>query len=364
MKRKSIYLFAALATAAFSLSSCSNDESAESVNSPAELKITAEMYPAIDISTRAAYNLQGTTPASFTNIGIYVWYNGYKAAKTTAPSYAGYANDRVASYTDLGSGSGPYSLTPTTNPTMYFPIDNADVDVYLYAPYNSTAADANMMTPDFTVADDQSTDANYLASDFIYGMATADYDAASDPKIAKVTMYHALSKIILKVVPASGVSVSGLSELKLTGVKRTTIIRMANDPSAGMTVGSTNANHVDDAKTLTGNGTDVIVTNTSNFNATVASSNGVAAIIPPQALTSLGVSCTIDNKTATKTLSGLTYNNGTNPSASLTNFLPGKVYTITLNIKTTGIEIRLISITDWDPGNGTAGSELDLDTWS
>ena len=347
-------LLAAMATAAICLPSCSNEETPEKTEKPAELKIIASINPTIDITTRAAYNLQSTSIYNndFTKLGMYIWKHGATTATTSAPAYNGYQNIHMD--TGTPNTSPNYYTISKSGSTFLFPIDNTDVDVYLYAPYNSTAADNTMVSPAFTVADDQSTDANYVASDFIYGMATAVY---TTDKTASVTMYHALSKIILKVVPASGVSVAGLSELKLTGVNRTTQIRMANAPSASMTVGTATTDHV--ATATAASGTDVIVTNTSNFVAADAETNGVAAIIPPQALTNLGISCTVDAKTATKTLAGLTYDT----SNTVTEFLPGKVYTITLNIKTSGIEIRLISITDWVSGNGS-GSSLDLDTWS
>lgn len=354
MKSNRFWLFAAMAAVVIGLPSCSSDEeTAEGNISPAELKITASMAPSIELTTRAGYDVQSTTLNDYTNIGIYVWYGG-QTTVNASPVYNGYANDKVASATaDATSGNFPYTLTPTTTP-MYFPVDNHAVDVYLYTPYASTfVANASMVTPDFTVEADQSTDANYIASDFLYGKATANYTS----KTAEVTMYHALSKILLKVVPASGVTFSTLTELKLTGVNRTTKIRMANDPSS-MTCGTAATDHVDVATAVTTgtNPTDVIVT--KSFTTGTTDVNGVAAIIPPQALTGLGISCTIDGKTATASLNGLTYDVSGTPTA-ISNFEPGKVYTITLNVKTGGLDVKLIAIQDWVAGNGS-GSSLDL----
>ena len=359
MKRKNFFLLAAMATALIGLPSCSSDETAEATNNtPAELKITASVMASMGSVTRAGHDIQSTSLIDYDNIGIYVWYSNLTAAKTTPPTYNGYANDKVDSHTaDATATNFPYTLTPTTTP-MYFPVDNHSLDVYLYTPYNNSfVADADMVTPAFTVSDDQSGQDNYVASDFLYGKATANYTGTNE-KTANVTMYHALSKIIFKVVPASGVTFSSLTELKLTGVKRTTKIRMANPPSASMTVGSATTNNVEDAYTGTGDGTDVIVTNTANFNASSAETNGVAAIIPPQALTALGVSCEIDGKTSSASLSGLTYDVSGTPTAIGT-FLPGKVYTITLNIKTGALDVKLVAIHDWEEGNGS-GSSLDL----
>ncbi len=355
MERKNVFLTAAMA-AVISVSSCSSDDAAEVNNSPAELKITASMVASMESTTRAGHDIQSTSLIDYDNIGIYVWYGDMTTAKTTSPTYTGYANVKVASHTaDATSTNFPYTLTPTTA-HIPFPVDNHNLDVYLYTPYSNTfVADADMVTPNFTVSADQSVQADYVASDFLYGKATASY-TGPNAKTASVTMYHAMSKIVLKVVPASGVTFSSLTELKLTGVNRTTQIRMANPPSAIMTVGSAATDHVATATAATG--TDVIVTNTDNFEAADAASDGVAAIIPPQGLTNLGVSCTIDSKTATASLNSLTYDVSGTPTP-ITTFLPGKVYTITLNIKTGDLDVKLVAIHDWDSGNGS-GSSLDL----
>ncbi len=357
MKRNSIFLFAVMAATAISMSSCSSEEMPDTNQqvSPAELRITAIMAPTLEVSTRATHNLQGTSIYNndFTKIGMYVWKTGETEATTSAPVYSGYQNVQMSAGTP--DASATYYTITKSGTSFYFPVDNSAVDVYLYAPWNNTAAGANMVSPSFTVQDDQSTDDNYVASDFIYGKATASY-TGTNAKTAEVTMYHALSKIIFKVVPASGVTFSSFTELKLTGVNRTTQVRMANAPSSSMTVGNNTTDHV--AIATAASSTDVIVTNYSNFVAPDAANDGVAAIIPPQSLTSLGVSCTIDGKTATANLSGLQYDNSGTPT-TISDFQPGKVYTITLNVKTGALDVRLIAIHDWDSGNGD-GSSLDL----
>ena len=372
-------MIAALATAMAGFTSCSNDD-VDQATGPAELKISASFEPSISL-TRAAYDLQGTTVCApsaptttdYTQIGIFVWYTG-KTDKDA--KYAGYYNVRATGGSAAGTGDTyPTDIILSTTDPLYFPVDNSAVDVYLYAPFTATTDDGgtppvitgpvnSSMEFDFTVKADQSADADYIASDFIYGKATAPYSGSSAPnldKTARITMYHAMSKIILKVVPADGVSVNGLSELKLTGVNRVTKIRMANQPSATMTCGSTSTDHVDVATAATGtNPKDVIFTKA--YSAAITS-NGVAAIIPPQDLPTsagagLGISATIDGKTATADLYGL--KDGTTP---ITAFEPGKVYTITLNVKGSVLEVRYVEIQDWVPGN-SSGSSLDLDTWS
>ena len=352
MKSNRFWLLATMAAVVISIPSCSSDdESAENRTSPAELKISASIAPSLEITsaTRAAYNLQSTTPANFSDIGIYVWYSGYTAAKTAAPAYAGYVNDKVASYVDdSGTGSGPYTLTPTTNATMYFPVDNADVDVYLYAPYNSSPTQTAMCM-EHTVAADQSLTAGYLASDFIYGKATADYDDATYPKLARVTMHHAMSKIIF-IVSENGVSSTNMTDISIKNVYTKTTINMPVAVGANLTCGAGSTTYNVDQASVLGN---ITVWGTAGSDAVSvgdAKTNGVAAIVPPQTTeSSAKVSITVDGKTATANFNGITLN-------------PGCVYTYTLTLTGQTLAIKLISITDWVSG-GTAGT-LDFNNWS
>lgn len=356
--KKNYFCLLALATALLQLSSCSSSDDPKTPDSntgPAELKISANMQMSVaQARTRGAYNLQGTTLNDMTNIGIYAWKTGETAPVT---SYAGYANNKVDSYT---GASAPYTLSPTT--PIYFPVDNSDIDVYLYAPYNASPTVDGDMVMNFSIQSDQSTDANYILSDYLFGKATAVYNGAVSPAVNKradVTMYHALSKIILKIEAPVGVSVAGLTNLKITSVKPDTQIRMANGSAADMTVGSDPTDHLAIASGTPG---DVIVTTATGFDPAVANTNGYAAIIPPQSMTSMGISITVDGKTATGSLSG-GLNYGAGPT-NITTFDPSKVYTITLKVSGgDALSIQLVEIVDWVSGNGS-GSELNLGPWS
>lgn len=340
MKSKRFWLLATMTAVMFGLPSCSSDsETKENNNSPAELKICASMTPSLEVSTRANYDLQSTIPVDFSDIGIYVWYTGYTAAKASSPAYAGYT-DKVASYT----GTGPYTLTPTTNTTMYFPVDNADVDVYLYAPYKSPITQTNMCV-EHTVALDQSLTAGYLDSDYIYGKATATYAT----KTASVTMYHAMSKIIFKVVD-QGVDPAQLQNITLQQVYKTTTINMPQAiPGGGMTCGGAATDNVAVATDLD----NIIVwgsTGTGAVSASDAVTFGAAVIIPPQTThANAKVSVVVDGSTSTANFNGIT-------------LAPGKVYTYNLRLIGQSLSIQLVSITDWQSGG--AAQNLDFDTWS
>ena len=353
MKRNSIFLFAVMAATIISMSSCSSEETEalEKKENPAELKITASMTPLLDVSTRAAHNLQGTELEDFTKIGIYVWYANYTAAKTTAPVYNGYDNISVTGHT----GSGPWELTPSQ--TLGFPIDNGDVDVYLYAPYKNSPTQTDMRM-DHTVALDQSLKEDYVASDFLYGKATAKYTGAVSPEVdktARVTMYHAMSKLIFKVVN-SGVDPANMTNISLQQVYTKTTINMSVPISTSLTFGSTS----DNVNSASGKANIIVwgSPGTGAVSTSDAMSNGVAVIVPPQTTES-------DTKVSVST------NDGSSTFTAVANFngktlKPGKVYTYNLKLIGTGVTVSLVSITDWDDSDSPTGTDADLDfnSWS
>ena len=348
MKRKSFLLLAGTATMALFLSSCNNDETSEKIGNSAELKIVATMAPSLDVSTRAAYNLQGTSLEDPTNVGIYVWYKNMTAVKSTSPVYNGYANVTVSGHT----GTGPYTLTPSQ--TLGFPIDNGDVDVYLYAPYKDSPTQTNMCM-EHTVSLDQSLTAGYVDSDFLYGKATAKYSGSVSPEIdktARVTMYHAMSKLIFKVVN-SGVDPANMSDITLQNFYTTTTINMPVAISTSLTFGSSssNVNAASAKNSIKAWGTTGTGTGAVSISDTMT--NGVAVIVPPQTTDT-------DEKVSVST------NNGSSTFTAVANFNgktlnPGKVYTYKLKLIGTGVTISLVSITDWDDTDSPTGTDADLD---
>ena len=370
MKKNRFYLLAALATTAFSLSSCIYDDEVASFApnsglSQDEIKVAAVMQ-GVDASTRAAYNLQSENLYDWTKAGIFVYKTGNTAAvsaSTGVTGYAGYENIGVQSPSTGATkptASSPLTLTPVSK--LYFPVDNTDVDVYVYAPYDaaySTSPDVTAM--DFTVKGDQAENADYYDSDFIYGMATADYDAATDPKTAKVTMYHALTKMTFKITE-DGANASGITDISLLNVFKTAEIDMSAPIVASPTSGDpylnngTNVNVTTDNTATRGN---VVVahydgatgTHTTNFYS-AAKSDGVSAIIPPHSTADLQdssnsnanpvkVSVTIDGKTKTVDVYQAS---GT---GALTELLPGFEYVFNLKIKATEVIVVVVSIVDW-----------------
>lgn len=342
MKKNRINLIATLATAVFSLSSCIYDDEVSTYApnggfSDEEINISTSMFSAEAVETRAASNLQGDNLDDWTTAGIFVYRTGKTAADNTAPSYAGYTNVAVTAptgATTTPSATNKLTLTPATK--LYFPVDKTDVDVYVYAPFGTHSS---MTAMAFTVDADQSTDAKYKASDFVYGMGTAHYNTAP-AKTAEVTMYHALTKLTFFIEDVGGIA-GNIEEISLGDVYKKATIDMSKAIATAVT---TSSDAADNGTVKVSNSAD----NTSlyaNVNKTAsATAPGVSAVIPPQsgmsASTGPTVSVKINNVTKTAYLG----------SATLTSFEPGKEYKYTLKILSDEVVVVVVSIVDWVAG--------------
>lgn len=343
-----------------------------------------EIYASLkgsESTTRAAYNLQSENLEDWSTVGIFVYKTGKTAAvsaSTGETGYAGYENIRVTSPTTVATTpSSTDSLKLTPESKLYFPVDNSDVDVYVYSPYSTdyspTATPAftpNVAAMKFSVQDDQTEDEDYVKSDFIYGMATADYDAdAPNTKKAVITMYHALSKVTFKITE-NGANAEGITDIRLKNVFKGATIDMTEDIEDSPTSGEpylnngSNTNVITDKTVSRG---DVIVahydptpgaTHTANFYST-AKSNGVSAIIPPHSSDDLRdtsgsgakavkVSVTIDNVTKEAQIY-----KSSSPAATtdVTELLPGFEYVFNLKINASEIILVVVSVKPWEQYN-------------
>lgn len=383
MKKNRIYLIAALATAVFSLSSCIYDDEVSTYApnggySDEELSISASMVES-SAGTRAAYDLQGMALSAWTNAGIYV----YKTTKTAVTDNYGFENQQVTSAAAYNNG-GVTGQKLTISKSLFFPYDNGDVDVYVYAPHTAVTTGATSTTGvtatsvsnmAIQVQDDQTEDADYVKSDFIYGKAKAYYTSSPTgfvDKVAQVTMYHALTKVTFKIqdkttTAALGTDASGITKIMLTGVYKKATIDMTQAVTATAAPWLTAGTHVTTADASTDPKGNVIVaeydptpsatTHTTNFY-TTAKTNGVSAIIPPHDATQLAsakISVTIDGGTKTVDIYKTSSPAGAN---DLTELKPGYEYTFTLNIKGTELIIVAVTIKDWESG---ATVERDLE---
>lgn len=176
-----------LAAAALALGACSNDESGNVANNE-----TINLTTGLRGSTRALdQDIQATQIAN----GKSVWVEftssdtPTEALNTASPAGPWDVSTKKATVAYTANGSGNLS---TTTPVKW-PVDNSvtpttTVSIKAWAPF-SAAPGAT-----FSVQADQSSDDNYIASDYLYGTA-ADFghSAINNPVLVKFD--HMLAKI-------------------------------------------------------------------------------------------------------------------------------------------------------------------------
>lgn len=139
----------------------------------------------------------------------------------------------------------------TSSTTTYYPMDGSSVSMYAVHPSIASGAA-------FSVADDQTSDANYAVSDLTYSK-TATY--AFSTSVHALPMVHAMAKIIVNISLPTAWSGRAVTDLKLHA-KRTATMTFPVANSDGYTLSS-----------ASGDGT-------------ITMSAGGAALIPPQTITS------------------------------------------------------------------------------
>lgn len=334
---------------------CTNDDSLQQAVTPMEeINLYVAMENQTTGTTRAASGLQIDPETNYNQLGVFVYRKGY-TGPVSQDTYTCRENIQPTGAVDNTTSKKLTFQTP-----MSFPLsgDDKDVDVYVYAPYKNTYSDVTDM--EITVAANQAAAADYLASDFVYGKATADYDA--EDKSAAVTMYHALVKLTFKIDDVgNGTDASAISEIKLTNVFKRAVINMStalNAAAPWLTGGIQVTTPTDDPTNDKG---DVIVSNNTadpslynhvkpvELGDPEGTGVGVSAIIPAQnVLTTAGspkVAVTIDNVTRDVYL-------GSDEDGGLSDLAPGYEYVFTLNIKSQNIIVVAVSINPW-----TAGTE-------
>lgn len=186
----------ATAAAAIVMVACNNEETD---NWAGEIRLSSGLAVQQVNSTRAASNIQNGQFSAGEKIDVFI----NEAVATDETATTSYTQPLV--YTAGGDGS------MSTSPQPYYPTSGKDVNIYAYYPSGTvTSIDANAEV-DFTVVADQSSDANYRASDLMYG--TPDKNPVGRTKNhVNITFKHLLSKVTVTLI-------SGVGTPDLTGAK-------------------------------------------------------------------------------------------------------------------------------------------------
>lgn len=109
---------------------------------------------------------------------------------------------------------------------VYWADQTTPADFYCYYPYTASVSDVTALT--FSVKENQSSIADYKASDLLYGKTTG---AQPSEEPVKITTKHALSNIIVYVTPGKGYTEETLAAeditVTVTGVKTTAKLNLA-----------------------------------------------------------------------------------------------------------------------------------------
>lgn len=289
------------AIAALALTACSNDD---------EIKVGGDnailLTSSLDVAeTRAATDIQTSAFDADETVDVYITENNGGNNPTTYPQPIEYTT---------GAGG---ALTVGTQ--YYYPTSGNGVNIY--ALYPATAATGEL----FTIADDQSTDANYKASDLMYGKPASN-PVSPSANAVNIKFTHLLSKVTINLIEGANVTSLNGAKVELLGVKPSTTLT-ADINGYSITAAS-------------GNATPITV-----MTATETVTSG-SAIIVPQTLPEMFLQVTLDGATLTGKL-----------DSGAPELTAGNEYTydITVNVRGGALEIEG-SITPWDDGGTDSGT--------
>lgn len=297
------------AAALLTLAACNNENITivDNPDTPVEIRLSS----GIEVQTRATTDIQGTAFDTDEKVDVFISeaVAGGQSATTTY--------EQPLTYT--AGTNGALNIAEDSQP--YFPSSGNGVNIYAVYP-----SGAHSKTT-FSIKSDQSTDADYKASDLMYG--TAENPVSRTKSAVPITFKHLLSKVTVKLVAGNGLTDTGLegAKVELLGVKPD-VPFTASDGTIG---------------TAEGTATDVTV-----FTATSSALEG-SAVIAPQTLPEEFVRVTLkDGGVLTGKL-----NDSSQPALT-----SGNEYTYTIIVNLTSLAMTA-SITPWNPNTseGNAGMQ-------
>ena len=183
MNKNNLYL---LAVAAAIMTACTSDIVTEKIKNRNECDIDAPMPLLFSMKENSIFDITRSTTSIVT-------FNANEAIKVFArPNVTGAVYTEYDYVTDAQGQTVDLTLTKnhTTNDATppYFPAGlNTSIDVYAYYP-----ADAGTT---FTVADDQTGDSEYKASDLMYSRLTATKTVIVQEQTAQLAMSHQMAQL-------------------------------------------------------------------------------------------------------------------------------------------------------------------------
>jgi hypothetical protein len=169
----------------------------------------------INISVGQSTRANDTTFTADDKVGIYVVNYTEEVAGTLAASGNQVDN---AKFTFNGSAWAP-------DKPVYWKDRSTAADFYAYYPYSESV---NTAAHPFSVKADQSKEADFWASDFLWGKAT---NVSPSPNSVSITTNHSLSRILVEIKPGKGFTdetwAAAAKSIKICGVKTSATIDLS-----------------------------------------------------------------------------------------------------------------------------------------
>ena len=169
----------------------------------------------INISVGQSTRANDTTFTADDKVGIYVVNYAEEEAGTLAASGNQVDN---AKFTFNGSAWTP-------DKPVYWKDRSTAADFYAYYPYSESV---NTAAHPFSVKADQSKEADFWASDFLWGKAT---NVSPSPNPVSITTNHSLSRILVEIKPGKGFTeeawTAASKSIKICGVKTSATIDLS-----------------------------------------------------------------------------------------------------------------------------------------
>lgn len=182
--------------------------------------LTGEIYPN---GTRV--NASGFEDSD--KVGVFVSTSG--TLSTTA------ANNKINNAEFTYDVSSTHLEAPSGS-EIYWETDDAKLSVFAYYPYDSSVTAANATSYSFAVKSDQTTSANFYASDFITAQAT---EIAKTTSPVSLTFNHSLSRINVTINRGAGFSDGEWGKAKSFKISGVAIDGTVNLSSGAVTTSGT-----------------------------------------------------------------------------------------------------------------------------
>lgn len=338
----------------FSLTACTAD-SPETGKQSQQLIISAAIGSGAQTRT-VTTGLQTTQIAVGNTVGAFVYRNGETAPDATAVNGEtyGYTNKKF----EAVSGT-----TQLYNPDYTaFPLQGTgtelQVDVYAYAPYHTdggwTASEWTTPTltgnKAFSVQTDQSTDANYIASDLLYASLAAQSAGGGSYTTLPLTFSHKLTQVQVTVTYGDGLPAGTLDDTPIQ------LVNVLTGGTIDLTDGTVTAN---EPAAVTDRGTVTLFNYLDDDGSGNPVKTGTAIIYPHTAAElTAGGAIQIEVNGFTYTAALKTYDATNNPTG-IQQLEAGKKYQYNVTVSSTGITFSA-AISPWDSSEPVRPAEAEL----